>query len=144
MAKNIKEIHEDFVICYKVGAFYHCYGKDAYIVSFLFGYNLTTKNSMATCGFPERALLKVMAKLENKNINYMTIDTRNNYDVDNKEDYKNLNTYTHFFDKAYEYIRLKRRIEKICESLIFEINETKNIKEKIKIIEEIVYEDREV
>ena len=33
MAKNIKQVHPNSVICYKVGAFYHCYGKDAYIIS---------------------------------------------------------------------------------------------------------------
>ncbi len=31
MAKNIKEIHKQYIVCYKVGAFVNCYGKDAYI-----------------------------------------------------------------------------------------------------------------
>ena len=35
MAKNIKEVHPDTLVCYKVGAFVNCYGKDAYILSFL-------------------------------------------------------------------------------------------------------------
>ena len=35
MAQNIKNIHPDYMIMYKVGGFYNCYGKDAYIASYL-------------------------------------------------------------------------------------------------------------
>ena len=40
MAKNIKEVHPNALVCYKVGAFVNCYGKDAYIISYLFDYKI--------------------------------------------------------------------------------------------------------
>ena len=42
MAKNLKQIHPDFVICYKVGKFYNSFGKDACIISYLFEYSTRT------------------------------------------------------------------------------------------------------
>ena len=36
MSKNIKEIHPNKVVLYKVGTFYNAYGKDAYIVSYIY------------------------------------------------------------------------------------------------------------
>lgn len=36
---------------------------------------------------------KVVSTLEEKKINYLIIDPRNNYDVDEKSDNRNLNTY---------------------------------------------------
>lgn len=84
-----------------------------------------------------------MAKLEHLKINYMMIDTRNNYDVDFKMDNKNLNTYEEIFEKASKYIKFKRRIEKIVKSLENDI-EKENIEEIIKEVEKIVYAKREV
>ena len=50
------------------------------------------------------ALPKVTSKLENSQINYIVIDRRNNYDVDLKEDYKNLNKYDKYYEKANKII----------------------------------------
>lgn len=98
---------------------------------------------MQNCGFPQKTISKVMAKLEHLKINYMMIDTRNNYDVDFKMDNKNLNTYEEIFEKASKYIKFKRRIEKIVKSLENDI-EKENIEEVIKEVEKIVYAKREV
>lgn len=84
-----------------------------------------------------------MARLESKKINYMTIDPRNNYDIDYKIDYKNLNEYNDIVEKAQKYIRLKRRIERLSNALIQDIGKDE-VLNKIKIIEEIVYENREI
>ena len=44
----------------KIGDFYHCYGKDAYIISYLFNYKLRkTRENYYTCGFSEKSLSKV-------------------------------------------------------------------------------------
>ena len=68
--KEVKKIHREEVILIKIGNFYHCYGKDAYIISYLFGYKLRkTRENFYTCGFPERSVTKVENKLENKKIN---------------------------------------------------------------------------
>lgn len=110
----------------------------------MFDYKITkTKENIQTCGFPKKTISKVMYKLEQAKINYMMIDTRNNYDVDFKMDNKNLNTYEEIFEKASKYIKFKRRIEKIVKSLENDI-EKENIEEVIKEVEKIVYAKREV
>ena len=74
----------------------------------------------------------MLAKLEENKINYLLIDRRNNYDVDEKSDNKNLNKYDIFFEKAKKYIILKNRIDNIYEYLI---SNMENEKELIKQIE---------
>ena len=43
MAKDIKKVHPEEVVCYKVGAFVQTFGKDAYVMPYLFGYKLSEK-----------------------------------------------------------------------------------------------------
>ena len=40
MVKNIKEIHPDTLLLFKVGVFCESYGKDSYILSYLFDYQI--------------------------------------------------------------------------------------------------------
>ena len=40
MIKSIKEIHPKDLALFEEGAFYKSYGKDAYIISGIFGYNI--------------------------------------------------------------------------------------------------------
>ena len=106
----------------------------------MFNYGITNvEHNLATSGLPKNALSKNMARFEKEKINYIIIDTRNNYDVDYEEDYKNLNTYEEIFNIAHKHVNIKRRIEKISQILIKE----KDI-EKIRKIEKIVYEDRKI
>ena len=143
MARTIKEIHPRDLICYKVGAFYNCFGKDAYVLSYVFKYKIKKDSKIATCGFPKGGLVKAMAKLEQNKINYLIIDTRNNYDVDYKMDFKNLNTYEEKLKKAKKYVKRIEKINKIQENLEENV-ENDNIEETIKRIEEIVYANRKI
>ena len=69
MAKNIKDVHPDFIVCFKVGSFYHVYVKDSYIISYLFNYNIKeAKDNIYTVGFPKNALPKVISKLEKEKL----------------------------------------------------------------------------
>ena len=43
MVKNIKEIHPKSLLLFKVGAFCEGYGKDSYIISYLFNYQVRQK-----------------------------------------------------------------------------------------------------
>ena len=43
MVKNIKEIHPKSLLLFKVGAFCEAYGKDSYIISYLFDYQVRQK-----------------------------------------------------------------------------------------------------
>ena len=70
MAKNIKEIHPNDLVIYKVGAFYNSYGKDAYILSYLFEYRIKeVELNISVAGFPKNAISKVIARLEREKIN---------------------------------------------------------------------------
>ena len=144
MAKTIKQIHPKYVACFKVGNFYNVYGKDAYILAHLFSYSLKfIENNIPTCGFPIQKLPKAKAIFESKKINYIMIDTRNNYDIDEKEDFNNLNKYEEIFEKSHKNLRAKVRIEKVAEELTKCI-EKEDFKQKMKKVEEIVYEARKV
>ncbi len=136
IVQNVKEIHKDHVVLVKVGTFYNCYGRDSYILSYLFGYKIIlTKDGMYNCAFPESSLNKVIAKLEENKINYIILDKRNNYDVDNKENYKDLNNYLSIYEKAKKKISIKLRVEKIYQYLLF-CNNEKTIFEVEKVINE--------
>jgi hypothetical protein len=143
-AKRIKEIHPDYLIMYKSGNFYKVFGKDAYLISAIFNYNtkIVDKN-VAMCGFPISSIMKIRTKLEELKINYMLIDPRNNYDVDTKEDFNNLNNYQVEFDKAYIKTKNIKRIKHIVEELML-IIEKANFKDTIRKIEDVIDEVREV
>lgn len=136
IVKTIKSIHPDSVILVKVGKFYNIYGKDSYIMSYLFGYKLKEIEGVYTCGFPVESINKIMAKLENKKVNYLMVDRRNNYDVDGELDNKNLNTYYKTYEKAKEYINAKNRVNNIYEYLLKNLNNKKVIMQIEKVIED--------
>lgn len=144
MIKTIKEIHSKDVCLFKIGAFYHTYNRDSYVVSYLFKYKIKElESNHKECGFPESALPKVKAKLENNKISYLVIDRRNNYDVDEQEDYKDLNNYEKIYEKANKEINRNKRIVRLSEFLKDNIDS----KDFIKIIgkmEEIMYERGEI
>lgn len=140
MAKNIKEVHPKFLICYKTGTFYNTYGKDAYIMSYLFEYKIKEiEKNISVAGFPKNAISKVMSKLEREKINYIIIDTRNNYDIDFKEDYGNLNKYDELFEQSRKFVNIRKRVNKISEILLREADI-----EQIRKIEKIIYESRKI
>lgn len=134
IVKTIKSIHPDSVVLVKVGKFYNVYGRDSYIISYLFGYKLKEIENVSTCGFPVESINKVMAKLENKKINYLMVDRRNNYDVDEESDNKNLNTYNKIYEKAKEYVNAKNRVNKIYQYLLHNLNDKKLIGEVEKVV----------
>ena len=144
MVKTIKDVHSKDICMFKIGNFYHVYGKDAQILSYLFGYKIKEiENNNKECGFPLNAINKVKVKLENFKINYLVIDRRNNYDVDENVDYKDLNTYIKYYEKANKYINIKRRIQNINEILLENI-EVENCVEILREIENLIYERRKV
>lgn len=58
MAQRIKQIHPDYVVIFKVGAFCNTFGKDSYIIASTFNYIIKTINNIPTCGFSKKALRK--------------------------------------------------------------------------------------
>lgn len=126
-AKRIKKIHPNYLILYKSGAFYKAFGKDAYLLGMLLDYDIRiVNNNVAMCGFPLKSSFKVRTKIEDKEINYMIIEPRNNYDVEIKEDFGNLNEYDRQFKKAYSQNKRKKKISHISEELTLLIENSFN------------------
>ena len=51
MARRIKVVHPDYLIMYKLGTFYKAFGKDAYILSSIFGYKYSIiDENIPICG----------------------------------------------------------------------------------------------
>lgn len=139
MIKVIKQIHPEDLVLVKVGSFYHAYGKDAYIIAYLFNYQMKKVDSnYDTCGFPKSTINKVKAILEEKQINYLLINRSENYEVEEEEKCKE-NQYAYFYSMAHKYIKKKTRINDIYQYLLENITKD-NIKEKIVKIEELLYE----
>ena len=89
-------------------------------------------------GFPELSINKIRATLEEKKINYAIYDRRSNYEEEENYDFKNLNSYSTYFEKAKEYINYKVRIERINNKLLSNLD-TKYIKYILQEIEEILF-----
>ena len=140
IVQNVKQIKKEDIIFVQVGNFYNCYGKDSYIISYLFNYKISVvENNICMASFPKTAYNKVISKLENNKINYTILDKRNNYEEEEKSNNKNLNKYAEFYEKAKNEISLKIRIEKIQKYLL----ETKD-KETIFQIEKVINERRKI
>lgn len=143
MVKTIKEVHPEDIVLIRIGSFFYAYGKDSYILSYLFSYQLKKIEDTYNCAFPTRSLNKIIATLENKKINYIGVDRRNNYAVDFQNDNKNLNKYNEFFEKAKKKISIQNRINEINNYLNENANQN-NIKEIIYEIEKIINERRKI
>ncbi len=140
--KSVKQIHKEDIVLVQMGKFYYAYGKDAYILSDLFGYKLNEfETNIYSVGFPSNSYSKVISRLEQLKINYLILDKRNNYDVLEFQNYKNLNNYNEYFEKAKKENLIKIRIQKINEYLLKNINSA-HIKEKIYEIEKILKNDK--
>ena len=114
IVKNIKQVHPENIILIKIGKFYYSYSKDAYIISYIFGYKLKNiEENIKVCAFPVFILNKIMAKLEENKIKYIIIDRRNNYEVDEKSDNGNLNKYNLYLEKSKKYIKFSTQIDDI-------------------------------
>lgn len=138
--KVIKDVNPKTLIMVKIGSFYHSYGKDAYILSYLFNYQIKSiENSYNTCGFPISASTKILKNLEDKKINYMQVSRSENYDVESEFNFKSGNAYEEIYEKAYKYIQKQNKINSIHSYLMDNINQ-EDIKGKIKRIEEILYD----
>ena len=143
IVKTIKQIHPNDIILVKVGKFYYAYGKDSYIMSYIFGYKLKKIDNISSCGFPNNSLNRIIAKLEENRVNYIIVDRRNNYEIDEAFDNKNLNNYIKIFEKAKKYVNYKNRIDNINNFMLENI-EKENFKNIIQKLEEVINERRKI
>ena len=96
---------------YKTGKFFNAYGDDAIILHYLVGYKyLKPKNSV---GFPESALTKVKAKLDDNDLSYEIYDKK-----DLVEKHKGVITkYNKILKESLKSIDIEERLERLKEKL---------------------------
>ena len=140
MVKNIKEVHPNSIVLYEIGAFYYAYNRDAYIISYLFNYKLKKVNDdIYSSAFPKKYIARIKSKIETNKIDYILLDVRNNYEVIEKSENRNLNKYYKIFNKAQQFVKNKRRIDIVVDKLLLKI-EQNDFLEKIRKIESIINE----
>lgn len=143
IVENVKKIHPEYVVFVNIGKFYYTYRRDSYIISYLFNYKLNKFDNISRCGFSDNSINKVIAKLEQNKINYIVLDRKNNYDVVNKLNNKNLNNYNKIFEKSKININLKKRIDNINMYLYSNLNNSQ-INKILTNMEKIINERRKI
>ena len=135
MISYIKNLLPNYLVLIKIGNFYEAYNDDAKILSYLFNYKLKTIDHIYSISdFPLVAIHKVKSLLEKKEISYILIDKKHNYEEIEKMDYKRKNKYNLYKEEAMKYIDKIARIEKIRNTLLNDIT-------KLSEIERILYEE---
>lgn len=145
VVSEVKKVHQKELILISIGKFFYAYGKDAYILSYIFEYKLMKieQENVYSCAFPKQSYPKVTAKLENLKINYIVLDRRNNYNVDEQSNNGNLNNYEKYFEKARLTINKKIRIERINKYLLNNL-ENEQIYTILKNVEEVINGKRKI
>ena len=141
MIETIELLNKNNLCIIKIGNFYHAYGKDSFILSYLFNYKIDLfKNE---CGFAMVSLNKVLAKLEDEKLNYIVIDKRNNYDVELQQDFKNLNKYEAVYAKSKNYVNYKSRVDNINKNLM-ELIHKQDFRKLLGEVEKLIDERRKI
>ena len=126
MVKELKEEFPYYIILMKSGSFYKGYGKDSIVMNYVFGYkvnydpvtDIPEVKEIQTSGFPLNSLSKVLAKLEERKINFMVIDKSENYREIEKKNFKEKNDYQEVFLKATEIYNRKYLFEKEIQEIV--------------------------
>ncbi len=137
---TIKLIHPSCLVMVKIGSFYSSYGKDAYILSYLFKYKIQEKENIQISSFPVSSINKVENVLEKNKIDYIVVDKRSNYEEEQKVINKQNNNYEKILEKANKSVMLMLRIQRIYEILLGQIN-NKDINKKLEEIEKGLQSD---
>lgn len=141
VVKNVKTICKDYVVLVEIGTFYYCYGKDAFIISYIGKYKIDIiKENIYSSAFPKTAYNKIISKLEENKINYIILDRRNNYAEREKSNNENLNNYEKYYQISRQELAIRMRIEKIKKYLELNMQD----KELITKIERIINERRKI
>lgn len=90
--KELKREHIESIILLRSGSFYVSYEMDAFILNYLFSYQV--KNEKV--GFPVSTISKVLQSLEEKHISFFVFDDSDGRYYEANDD----NCYFSFYDKA--------------------------------------------
>ncbi len=120
---------KDCITLKKLGGFYNVYNDDAYILFYLFHYNIKNNKS----GFPLTAYNKVINCLEENDINYIVEGKE-----EVKRDFKKKNKYCFIVDKGKKLYEREQRSNFIYER-ISDLKESE-IDELLTLIEDYVFQ----
>lgn len=121
METDYHQKYPDSILLVLSGNFYNVYGKDAYLLSYLFRFKLIQKVYkteeekevyVPKTGFPRNSLDKVLLELEEKKINYV-IKVKDKRDI--VQDFKKRNTYQRRYIASEKYCMDKIKLNAIME-----------------------------
>ncbi len=116
------EYHEKYpnsILLVLSGNFYNVYGKDTYLLCYIFKFKLINKLYktiedkdiyIPKTGFPRGNLDKILVELEDKKINYV-IKVKDKSDI--FKDFKKLNTYKRRYESAEKYCMDKIKLDEL-------------------------------
>lgn len=120
---------KDCITLKKLGGFYNAYNDDAYVLFYLFHYNIKNNKS----GFPLSAYNKVINCLEENNISYIVEGKE-----EIKRDFKKKNKYCFIVDKGKKLYEREQRSNFIYER-ISDLKEAE-VDELLTLIEDYVFQ----
>lgn len=123
----------------KVGIFFRTYGKDTYLMSYLFNYQIgKSQGNINECAFPESSLNSVINRLKEEKINYAIFLKEKEYVLKDEKDFRDENRYNEMYDKSYKYTILKNKVADIHNYLMSNID-APFLKDKLNKIEDIIF-----
>lgn len=143
MYNEIKTIHPNYVIIIKSGTFFETLNNDSYILSNICNYKIKDKTNYIECGFPKIVLPKVLSKLEQKKVNYIVLDSSDNYDELERYNHEDLNKYDYYLEKGKREYKRKLTIEEFNNYLIQNV-ERKFMDKLLSQIGELIDKSREI
>lgn len=126
METEYHKVYPDSILLVLSGNFYNVYGKDTYILCYIFKFKLINKlyktiNNenvyIPKTGFPSNSLDRVLLELEERKINYV-IKVKNKNDI--FKDFKKLNIYKRKYEAGEKYCMDKIKVNEIlhkCDDL---------------------------
>ena len=114
---NIKKEYEDYVIIIKAGNFYYTYYNDAYIISYIFKYQIRDNR----VGFPINAKDKIIKVLNKYEIGYIEVLNDNLI-----YSYLSNNKYNIKLKEAKESLDLNKSLEDLFKLIEIKVKENNN------------------
>ncbi len=140
--KVIKKIETKRIVMVRIGKFMYTYGKDACIVSYIMKYKVKKiDGEIYVCTFPRHKISVVVEMLKKQKIQYLIVDKRNSYRVDEESNKEELNQYDNILPVAVTYVKRKQKIDNIYLLLNIEKDE---IDEIIILLKKDFHERRKI
>ena len=133
-----------FQLC--IGFFHFSFNsfKEVYcIISYLLEYKIKETNTIITCGFPINSIKKVQSMLEKNNINYLILNKRCGYEIEEKIEFNNKNTYIKQYKISKTYVNNIKKIDNIYDYLKKNMKK-QNIKTILEEVEKVIDETRKI